>query len=293
MNKVLIIGIDSFTGFHLKQHLENNNYEIYGTSLFNEGINIYKCDITLKTDIKNILNIVKPNYIIHLSGISFVGHEDIMDFYKINTIGTINILDTLLELKIKLKKILLVSSATIYGNQKLEVLDETLCPNPSNHYGVSKYAMECLAKNYFDRLPIIITRPFNYTGVGQSLNFLIPKIVSHYKNNKKIIELGNINVVREFNDINFVCEAYEKLIKSNIKSESINVCTGRGIKLLDIINSMNKLANYDIEIKINPSFIRKDEIMYLVGSPNKLFELIGKLEQKNFEETLSLMLNNF
>ncbi len=65
----------------------------------------------------------------------------------------------------------MASSATIYGNQGLEVLDESLCPIPANHYGASKYAMECLVKNYFTKLNIIITRPFNYTGVGQAEHF--------------------------------------------------------------------------------------------------------------------------
>jgi nucleoside-diphosphate-sugar epimerase len=194
--KVLITGIDSFTGIHLCSYLVNCNYDLYGTSYFNQSDTIYKCDITQKDDIVTVLEKVNPDFIIHLSGISFAAHGKSEDFYKVNTIGTINILDALLQLNIKPIKVLLASSATIYGNQGLELLDESLCPKPANHYGASKYAMECLSKNYFDKLNIVITRPFNYTGVGQTENFLIPKIIKHFKENQNSIELCNLHVSR-------------------------------------------------------------------------------------------------
>lgn len=286
MKKVLITGIDSFTGTHLSLYLEKSGYDIYGTSLSKSDVKKYKCDIALKSDITDVLDKVKPDYLIHLSGISFAAHGNNEDFYKVNTIGTTNILDTFLELGQNPKKIILASSATVYGNQGIEVLDETLCPKPANHYGASKYAMECLAKNYFDRLPIIITRPFNYTGIGQAEHFLIPKIVKHYRENKKVIELGNLDVSREFNDVKYVCEIYKKLIECEAKSEVVNICSNNGIKLLDVIDIMNKLSGYEIEVNVNPAFVRKDEIKSLTGSNKRLFKLIGNVEQKSFEDTL-------
>ncbi len=290
MKKVLITGIDSFTGVHLSKHLANSGYEIYGTSLFASGDQKYKCDITKKDEIKDVLQKVQPDYFIHLSGISFAVHGNNEDFYKVNTIGTKNILDAFLELNLQPTKIILASSATVYGNQGLEVLDETLCPKPANHYGASKYSMECLAKGYFDKLPIIITRPFNYTGIGQAEHFLIPKIVKHFKEKKETIELGNLNVSREFNDVEYVCEVYKRLIESEVKSEVVNISSNKGIKLLDVIDMMNKLAGYEIKVEVNPAFIRKDEIKSLTGSTNKLFKLISSVEQKPFEDTLRGML---
>jgi len=229
---------------------------------------------------------VKPQFIIHLSGISFAAHGNSEDFYKVNTIGTLNILDTLVELELSPDKIILASSATVYGNQGVEVLDESLCPKPANHYGASKYVMESLSKNYFDKLNIIITRPFNYTGVGQEEHFLIPKIVKHFKEAKKVIELGNLDVSREFNDVNFVCEVYKRLLECSTYSEVVNIASNRAIQLLDIIELMNKIAGYKINVRVKPAFVRKDEIKTLTGSPEKLFSLIGKVEQKEFTTTL-------
>ncbi len=286
MKKVLITGIDSFTGNHLSSYLQNSGYDVYGTSLFNESDKNYKCDITNKNDILNVLKKVNPDFIIHLSGISFAAHGNDEDFYKVNTIGTINILDAIIELKLNPSKILLASSATIYGNQGLAVLDESLCPTPANHYGASKYAMECIAKNYFNKLSIIITRPFNYTGVGQAEHFLIPKIVKHFRENKKEIELGNLDVSREFNDVSFVCEVYKRFLESDIKSQTVNIASNKGIKLLDVIDMMNEIAGYKIEVKVNPAFVRKNEIKSLTGSSEKLFELVSEVKQKEFKDTL-------
>ena len=288
-NKVLITGIDSFTGKHLSSYLEKSGFDVYSTSLSTSGDKKHQCDITQKSQIIDVLKIVEPDYFIHLSGISFPAHGNSEDFYKVNTIGTTNILDAFVELNLKPQKIILASSATVYGNQGLEVLDESLCPKPANHYGASKYAMEALARGYFTKLPIIITRPFNYTGVGQTDNFLIPKIVNHFKEKKETIELGNLNVSREFNDVVFICEVYEKLLKCKKDSEVVNVCTGRGINLLDVIEMMNNIAGYKIKVSVNPAFVRKDEIKSLTGSSEKLFKLIGLIENKDFKDTLEEM----
>ncbi len=290
MKKVLITGIDSFTGNHLSKYLEKYGYSVYGTSLFNSGEKKYLCDITKKDDILKVLKEIKPDYLIHLSAISFAAHENIQDFYSVNTVGTTNILDAFLELGLNPKKIILASSATVYGNQNKEVLDESLCPKPANHYGASKYAMECLASGYFDKLPILITRPFNYTGIGQAEHFLIPKIVKYFKDKKEIIELGNLDVKREFNDINFVCEVYKELLECEAISEIINIASQNPISLLEIIDKMNKIAGYNIKVEVNPAFVRKDEIKTLCGSSKKLFELVGSIKQRTFEDILRSMI---
>lgn len=293
MKRLLIIGIDSFTGQHLNLHMRRNGYDVYGTAYSESGEQIYKCDITEKNEIKKIIANLKPEYIINLAAISFVGNDDKELFYKVNVLAVEHILESILEIeKYKPKKLILVSSATIYGNQEANILDESMVPNPVSHYGISKLAMEQLAKTYFAKINIIITRPFNYTGIGQAQNFLIPKIVSHFKDKKTEIELGNIDVYREFNDIEFVSEVYKKLLESKYNSQIVNIASNRTIALKDIIKSMEKIANYKIHIKINPLFIRENEIVKLSGSCNKLFKLIGEVKQKDFDETLKDMYND-
>jgi len=149
--------------------------------------------------------------------------------------------------------------------------------------------MECLASTYFQKLNILLLRPFNYTGVGHNDNFLIPKIIRHYKNKSETIELGNIDVTREFNDIEFVCESYKRLLECNAKGKVVNIASGRGVKLLDVIQYMNDIAEYKINITINQSFVRAHDIDTLVGSPKVLFDLVGEFGQKDFKQTLKEM----
>ena len=281
-NRVLIFGVDSFTGFHLSTHLKKLNYEVIGTTLSD-------CDLRDKNSVKKVLKDKKANYIINLSAISFVAHENIKEIYDVNFFGALNILDSLIELNFNPKKIIFPSSATVYGNIEVNEIDEDICPNPINHYGNSKLAMENMVKTYFDKLNIIMLRSFNYTGIKQRDNFLIPKIIKHYKEKKSEIELGNLNVIREFNDVRFVIDIYAKLLEIKESSLILNLCTSNGIKLLDVIETMNEIANYEIKVKINPQFVRENEIIKIVGSTKKLFSFVKPEKIYTIEETLKKM----
>ncbi|MCF7566780.1 GDP-mannose 4,6-dehydratase [Sabulilitoribacter arenilitoris] len=288
--KVFITGINGFTGVHLEKHLLQKGFEVFGTTL-NKSDNPkhFPCDILKEEDFHSILNTIKPEYVVHLAAISFVASKDKQNIYNVNIFGTLNLLEALNKLDYIPNKILIASSAAVYGNIEGE-LDESMCPQPVNHYGNSKLVMENMIKSYFEKQNIIITRPFNYTGIGQEPHFLVPKIVSHFKENKSDISLGNIDVYREFNDVDYVIECYEKLLISNLKSDIINVCSGKALNIKYIINSMENLANYKIDVTVNPDFIRKNEIKTLIGSNKKLISVIGDFSSNyKIEGTLKKM----
>lgn len=284
-NKVLITGINGFTGFYLSNYFKQKGFDVYGltNSFENLTTNVFACDLCDVNQLGNILLKVKPNYIIHLAAISFVGHKKIDDFYNVNVIGTQNLLEAVqLNCKNEIIKIILASSATVYGNQSSTFLSEDLCPNPVNHYGISKLAMEQVAKMYFNALPILIVRPFNYTAPKQNINFVIPKIAKAFVEKANELELGNIEVFREYNSITFICECYYQLAISNYIHETVNLCTGKVYSLKEVINKFKALTNHEIKIKINQAFVRQNEILKLSGNPYKLNSMI------EFEEDYSL-----
>jgi nucleoside-diphosphate-sugar epimerase len=293
-NKVLITGINGFTGKYLSNHFRSQGYEVFGI-VNNKKIsekNIFSCNLLEKEKLSQIITELQPNIVIHLAAISFVGHPNIEDFYNVNVIGTQNLLEAIKNYNAEsIKKVILASSATVYGNQEQYELSETMCPNPNNHYGISKLAMEQVAKNYFDFLPIIITRPFNYTAPGQDINFIIPKITKAFKEKSETIELGNINVFREYNSIDFVTDCYYKLAISEYRSEIVNICSGKTYSLEEVLNLSSEITNHKVEILINPNFVRKNEIYKLSGDPTKLYKMID-LKTGNFElqDTLNLFL---
>ncbi|MDV7104214.1 GDP-mannose 4,6-dehydratase [Vibrio sp. TH_r3] len=290
MKKVLLTGSDGFTGKYVAQELMSNGYDVVG--LVHSGANNDQvdCDLTDKQAVLHCLSKVKPDYIIHLAAISFVGHSDQTAFYNVNVFGALNLLESAKELQLPVKKIILASSANIYGNpENIEKIDESVLPSPVNHYAMSKLSMEYMAKLWFDTYPILITRPFNYTGPGQAKNFLIPKIVSHFKKGATTIELGNIDVARDFSDVRDISKAYVSLLESDANSELVNLCSGKVITLNEIISKVEKIAGYKINVEINPDFVRQNEIKVLGGNNEKLKSLTGFSSTINIDKTLSDM----
>ena len=292
-SKVLITGINGFTGIHLEQFFIALGYDVYGTVIDTPtNSNHYQCDITQLSQIDKVLEHIRPDFVIHIAAISFVGESNASLIYDVNVIGTQNLLESLITHNIEPKKVILASSATVYGNQGKEVLDESMTPQPVNHYGCSKLAMEHISANYFDKLPIIIVRPFNYTGLGQADHFLIPKIVKHYKEASKTIELGNLHVAREFNSIEFIMQSYYKLMISKESSLVVNLSSNQPIKLLDVIEQMNTIAGYSIKVEVNPAFVRPNDIASLAGCTDKLESIIGTLPKLSLVDTLTSMYND-
>ncbi|MCK9476394.1 MAG: GDP-mannose 4,6-dehydratase [Candidatus Muirbacterium halophilum] len=306
MKKLLITGIEGFTGNWLFEILKDK-YDIYGTcknnvecgmsnvqlknnSTFNiENPKFFVCDITDYNQIRDVVDKVRPDYIIHLAAISFVNLKNALPFYNVNVLGTENLLNALLETKINPQKIILASSANIYGRNAKGSVDENIIPDPVNHYSVSKLAMEFMAKNYMDKLNLVIVRPFNYTGPGQEDHFLIPKIVRHYKEKKENIELGNLDVIRDFSDVRFVCECYGKLLENGKCGEVYNISSSSEVHLKKIIDIMNSLAGYNIKVDVNPEFVRKNEIYRLIGDNRKILSLFESNPVIEIEKTLEFM----
>ncbi|MDZ7598496.1 MAG: NAD-dependent epimerase/dehydratase family protein [Desulfobacterales bacterium] len=199
----LITGIKGFTGQYLEAELEAAGWEVWGIGAHEEpgGARYQTVDLADADRLRRIVGEVQPDAVVHLAAIAFVGHGDADAFYRVNLIGTRNLLAALAAAKKRPDCVLLASSANVYGNSTEGVLNESTSPNPANDYAVSKLAMEYMARLWRDRLPIVIARPFNYTGVGQTENFLLPKIVSHFRRRAEVIALGNLDVWRDFSDV--------------------------------------------------------------------------------------------
>jgi nucleoside-diphosphate-sugar epimerase len=149
--------------------------------------------------------------------------------------------------------------------------------------------MEYMARLWMDKLPIIIARPFNYTGVGQSDNFLLPKIVSHFRRREARIELGNLAIARDFSDVRMVARSYRKLVAAAPAGEAFNVCSGRSHSLGEVIDLTSEIAGYRIEVQVNPAFVRANDVLTLSGSNDKLAGIIGPLEPPPLRDTLRWM----
>lgn len=295
MARALITGIEGFTGPYIVDELRLAGYDIVGLAFAGargQSESVISCDLTDLPSVEAAVDEAQPDVIVHLAGISFVAHGDVDAIYRTNIVGTRNLLAAASKLKTAPSAILLASSANIYGNAGVEIIDESTPAAPANDYAVSKLAMEYVAKLWTDKLPITIVRPFNYTGAGQSINFLLPKIVDHFKRRAHVIELGNLDVVREFSDVRNVVEYYRRLLQcdSNFTSgDAFNICSGVGHSLLEAIEMLREISDHSPEIRVNPAFVRANEVKKLVGSRVKLENAIGVVATIPLRDTLRWM----
>lgn len=290
--RALITGLRGFTGAYLASELSARGYEVFGTAYGNEplGAGVYQVDLCDRNAVQDVVERVRPEIVAHLAAVAFVGHDCPEDIYRINIMGTRNLLDALSRLSVLPKAVLVASSANIYGNSNAGIITEQEPAIPANDYAISKLAMEHVARLWMDKLPILITRPFNYAGVGQAENFLIPKIVSHFKRRASLIELGNLDVSREFSDVRAVAYAYAELLKLSPRGETVNICTGNGYSLRQVISLAEEITGHSIEVRSNPAFVRANEVRTLVGDATKLKALIGEMPAYSLHDTLSWML---
>ncbi|MDN7671618.1 GDP-mannose 4,6-dehydratase [Burkholderia oklahomensis] len=295
MAKVLITGIGGFTGRYLARRLTECGHDVCGL-VHRAGVDLewraHVADLLDRGQVAEVVERERPDAVVHLAAIAFVAHDDASAIYQTNVVGTRNLLDALASSSHTPRSVLLASSANVYGNADREWIDESVPPAPANDYAVSKLSMEFVAKLWRERLPIVVVRPFNYTGVGQAVNFLLPKIVSHFRSRASVLELGNLDVIRDFSDVRTVVAAYEKLLDGAFAGETFNVCSGVGYSLQDVLAMAEELAGYRPEIRVNPNFVRANEVRKLIGNGTKLRDAIGELPAIPLRDTLKWMLES-
>lgn len=294
--RVLLTGASGFTGRYMQTELLAHGYEVIGTGRrsddgVDDDVRLVHVDLCDRDAVASLVAEVRPEIVIHLAALAFVGHGSANDFYNVNLIGTRNLLEMLAAMDDTPARVLLASSANVYGNASEGTLDESTPPAPANDYAVSKLAMEFAAGLWSERLPIVTTRPFNYTGVGQAENFLVSKIVAHYRRRETSIELGNLDVSRDFSDVRNVVGAYRRLIETPAAvGRTVNVCSGRAYSLREILELCAAITGHSLQVRVNPTFVRSNDVKVLRGANGVLRGLIGEWGYTPLSETLEWML---
>jgi len=282
-SSVLLTGADGFTGAHFTLAAHERGHDVYPLQSNLLDPDAITGELAGRTF----------DYVVHLAAISAVTHADELALYQVNLFGTLNLLEAIASLPHVPSKVLVASSANIYGNTTQSPIDEAAPPAPVNHYAMSKLAMEYMLARYQARLPIVVARPFNYTGPGQDSRFVIPKLVRHFSARKGRIELGNVSVEREFNDVRLVCEAYLGLLERGERGEVYNICSGTAYSLTQVIGILSALTGHQLQIDVNPEFVRSNEVHRLCGDPAKLQSCLGNGAVRwRLEDTLQWMLES-
>lgn len=276
--RVLVTGAQGFTGSYLVEALTRAGHVVRSLD----------ADITDREAVRTTVIETRPEGVIHLAANAFVHSADVLGFYLVNQLGTFNLLDALAECAPGIH-VVLASSANIYGNAVSGYLAEDTPGMPANHYAASKLAMETGARLWADRLQLTITRPFNYTGNGQDERYLIAKIAAHFRRREAVIELGNLDVARDFGDVRAVADAYVKLLENGCIG-TFNICTGIVHALRDVIALCEEITGHAIDIRVDPAFVRANDVALLAGDPARLRAALPDWHPLALRDTLTWML---
>ncbi len=269
--KALVTGGDGFVGRHLLEHLRSQGDEAIGVDR--------ECDVTDAASVRSALARVRPDAIYHLAALTAVGASwsDPVEYTRVNVLGTKNVLDAAREV-VPSASVLVVSSSDVYGVVRPEDLPlvETFRVAPANPYASSKVEAEHVAHDAVraHAQRVLIARPFNHIGPGQSTDFVVPAIASRLLDavdeGADQIVVGDLSTRRDFSDVRDVVRAYRLLTERGVSGEVYNVASGVDVGLFDIAQRLVIAIAPQIRLVNDESLLRPVEVPVSRGSYDKL-----------------------
>lgn len=300
MKKTLITGCNGFVGEWLIAVCTNNHMDVYGIDLQeqqkNNTITYFQADINDPDKINSIFEMVRPDAVFNLAGVSFLPDADASPKKALdaNVSGTLSLLDAARKYAPSARVLLVGSSRQYDEATEDESIRETRPSTPVNFYGISKFISEVIGLQYHRQfnLDICCTRSFNHTGPGQSPRFVCSEwarqaaLISLGKADP-VISVGNMNVIIDFSDVRDVVEAYLSIMTKGRSGEVYNVCSGNGISLQWILDYLIRKSGRDISIHYSrPKFRINESVVKMVGDHSKLSNHTGWTPTINFQQTL-------
>lgn len=273
--RFLITGISGFVGEHLAKEIcmQCPDADIFGLERaikpfelypeLNKKIKIISSDITDAKTIERNIQKIAPDIVFHLAGFASASGTDREMIFKVNVIGTLNIIKSLSRLSKRIK-VIIVSTSYVYGNTPRRAKESDIL-SPIGIYAESKLEMEKKALEFaknFQNVELIIARSVNHAGPGQRIGFVVPDFASQIAKlgNNDEIHVGNVQAKRDFLDVRDVVRAYIILSKSGKKFNVYNVSSGKSVAIKNILAKLIKISEKNIAIRKDPNKMRASEI---------------------------------
>ncbi len=308
MKNILITGISGFAGSFLAEYLVSQNKgKISGTYLDEASlgniqnvktkVNLFKLNLTEEKKVFDIVLETKPDFIFHLAALTSpkVSFDNPFETIQNNVKAQLNLLEAVRKLKLLNTRILVISSAEVYGivEKKDLPIDEDTKFMPASPYAVSKITQDFLALQYFLSydIKIIRIRPFNHIGPRQSPNFVVSAFA------KKIAEIekgktdntlfaGNLDSKRDFTDVRDMVTAYSLAIEKGEAGEVYNIGSGKSYAISQILDRMLSLSKTKIKVRVDESLFRPSDNPDLLCDRSKFTNLTGWEPEIPIDKTL-------
>jgi GDP-4-dehydro-6-deoxy-D-mannose reductase len=288
--RILVTGAGGFVAAHMFDFLRTQapDAELFGLERPRAGapwgpipkVRFFEADLNDPSSVDPVLDAAMPDQIVHLAGQSSV-HQSWLDpggTLRTNVLGLVHLLDGVRRRRLT-PSVLVVGSADEYGiaaADELPLREETPL-RPASPYAVSKVAQGALALLYprSGGLRIVLTRTFPHTGPGRGEAFAessfarqIAEIEAGLR--PPVIEVGNLDAIRDYCDVRDVVRAYWALLAHGKSGEVYNVCSGRGIRIRELLDILVTLSEATVEVRVDPTRLRPSDVPAQVGDNTKL-----------------------
>jgi GDP-4-dehydro-6-deoxy-D-mannose reductase len=310
--RVLVTGVTGFVGGHLVDFLrtEHPEVEVFGVERLHgtapaardAGVTVLQAELDDAASVEAALEAAEPDRVVHLAGQSSVQHSfmDPGGTLRTNILGFVYLMEGLGRRR-RPARVLVVGSADEYGAVAPDELPirEDRPLRPRSPYAVSKAAQGLLAPQYASpELAVVITRTFPHTGPRRGEAFAessFARQIADIEAGRRapVLQVGNLDAVRDFTDVRDVVRAYWALLERGASGEAYNVCSGVGIRIGDLLERLVRLSNARVEVRVDPERLRPVDVPALVGDKAKLAAATGWAPRIALDETLKDLLDDW
>lgn len=279
MSAILVTGAGGLIGRELVPALRGAGYSVVTTSGSAAAVDLPAQDLSLPEVAGELVRRVRPAVVVHLAGgIAASRHE----LYRRNVLTTIHLLEGLANLEAPAYCVVFGSAAE-YGDGEGAALGEGARLAPLSDYGRAKVAQTTLAEGIAVRhgIPLTVLRPFNLVGptlpassaLGNLRRQLLAAAVTATL--EPAVTCGRLDIVRDYVAIATVVEAVTRLVAQPRPACTINVCSGVGVELADIVSAMAAILGLAPRLAADPALVARPAALRVVGDPSRMRELLG------------------
>lgn len=301
MPRALVTGCNGFVGRALVERLVGGGYDVWGVDRSMDaaafpGKGRVTGDLTDAAQAARAVEEAKPDCIVHLAAQASVrrSFDEPAETLRDNTVPALNLLETVRRLGWQ-TRVLLVGSADEYGTVAADSLPltESTPANPESPYALAKVIQSQYGRAFAKLFGVdaVMTRSFNHTGPGQRDAFVLSNFAKQLVEIKRghreaVIDVGNLDVRRDFLDVRDVCDAYVVLLQKGRSGESYNVCSGRSFRIGDLLDQLCAFAGVRVTVRVDSARLRPVDMPELRGSPAKMKEHTGWVARRPINDTL-------
>ena len=280
VNSILVTGANGFLGRHVVRDLLRRGFKVEAKSRADGDV----CDV------ETWKKFPAPDCVIHLAGSTFVpdSWDDPSKFLQNNTLGTSLALDFCRNHKAKF----VFFSTYMYSREAVMPVSENSKLRPSNPYSLSKFFGENICRFYSEHfgVKVVIFRPFNVYGLGQSEKFLIPSIIRQARLSD-VIEVQDTKPSRDYVYVEDLLAALNCAITTDIELEVMNIGTGRSYSVLELIETLGIVSNRKFKIR-SAMIERQSEIMHTQADNSRAREILNWEPEWSLQSGLEVLWND-